>query len=228
MHRTDGCRSVAACNVVLPLLLSNTSQTLLHGLPKKLLGGESFQQAIHRYQGAGLDGARLAGISDRTCVLRAGTEVVQRPSARRVVVTAERYHPRRGPRPQGDAKTVQWYGEAAAHRLDEGFLASPAVKKTRGRFGRGKRQQFGRLFGREEPAGDVFEVGERAIPLDIDADLTAVGESIRSQVAGMGCVELQRRRGIFGRGRERRLALRPIYELDRGGVHAKVTRQQHP
>src|SRR5665213_1521855 len=183
MHRTDGCRSVAACNVVLPLLLSNISQPLVHGLRRELLGDNGFQEAIHRYQGACLDGAGLIGISDRACVLRGRSEVIQSPATGRVIAviaaggaSADRYHPRRSPRPQGDAKAVQWYGEAAAHRLDEGFLASPAVEEARGRFGWGKLQQFGRLFRREEPAGDLFEVGERAIPLDIDADLTAVGE----------------------------------------------------
>jgi len=58
---------------------------------------------------------------------------------------------------------------------------------------------------------------------DIHADLTAGGEGIGRQIAGIGHIKSQGARLIFFK---RGLALFPVYETDFSGLYPQVTAQQ--
>src|SRR5579862_1447920 len=180
---------------------------------------------VHRYDGgclaAVLDGPWRAGIRDSTLIIRRWIEVVERPAARSLIAPPERYHASGNPWTKRYLKAVQGNREAAALRFYIGFFTRPAVEKGWDSFGFRKLQQLGRLIAREEPVSDVLQIVERTMLFDIHADLTAGGEGIGRQIAGIGHIKSQGAGIVFEGG----LALLPVYETDICCFHSQVTAQ---
>jgi len=149
---------------------------------------------------------------------------VQGPAARRLSASSQRNHPGGDAWTKRHLKAVQRNGKAAAQRFDISFLAAPAVEEGLRSFGCGKRQQFGRLLRRKEPASDVFEIMHFSMLFDIHANLTPASERISPQIAGIGHIESQAARGAGQRG----FALRSVDEIQLPGLPAEITTQQHP
>src|SRR6267143_1697020 len=112
-----------------------------------------------------------------------------------------------------DIETVERMIKAVTKRLDEGFLARPAVEKSQRPVARIERKVTLVLATGEKACRDVVGVADDANGFNVDADFASGREGVHGDIIGMRYVESQVRARVSSR--KRRFAAFPVHQLDR-------------
>lgn len=127
-------------------------------------------------------------------------------------------------RAQLNLERIQWQRQAASQRLDECFLAAPAVEEALGPSGLRQRQEVSLLGGGEVSPRQRPGIPECAPAFDIHAQFTTTAEAGERNAAAVGKVESQLR--VARLAIELWLAVRAIAEAQCSGRHAQPGSQQ--
>src|SRR6266550_3990640 len=129
-------------------------------------------------------------------------------------------------RGQRYVEAIERMEQAVAQRLDERFLASPALEESQRPLARLERPVRGVFARRKPPGGDVVRIGERAHRLHVDAHFPPRGEGVHGHIFTVRHVEPQ----IGGRepSGQRGFAARPGGKLDRFGLLTEPRCEQLP
>src|ERR1700716_3515785 len=109
-------------------------------------------------------------------------------------------------------EAIQWIINAVTKRLDEGFLARPAIEKTQRPVASVEGAIRLVLAAGKKAGCDVVSVADHTNGLDIDPDLASEGKCVHRDILGVRYVETQI--GVRETSGQRRLAARPINQFD--------------
>src|SRR5258705_454953 len=118
-----------------------------------------------------------------------------------------------------DLAAIQVMPQPLPERLEEGFLARPAVEEAPRPLAPRQAHVGAALVAREQPHRDVVGVGERADLFDVYAHLAPLGEGLGGDPAAVRDVEAQV--ALPRAALERGLAVRLVDELQRFGRSAE-------
>src|SRR6266850_8592986 len=128
----------------------------------------------------------------------------------RCVLDAE--DPGRFTRRERNVEALERMVKAVAERLDEGFLAGPAIEKSQRLVARVEGPVSLILAAGEKACCDVIGIADDTNGFNVDSDFASGRESVHGDIIGMRYVESQVR--VCVPSRERRFAAFPIHQLD--------------
>src|SRR5439155_20903485 len=96
---------------------------------------------------------------------------------------------RRSPRSERHVEAIERHREAIAERLDEGFLAGPAVEESQRPVAWLEAAIRRVLEAREIACGDVVGVADLPDGFDVDADRVSAWKRVRRHIIAMRDVE---------------------------------------
>src|SRR2546426_7319281 len=109
-------------------------------------------------------------------------------------------------------------------RLDEGFLARPAIEEAQRPVARIEAEVGLVLAAGKEARRDFVRVAKRSNGFDVDADLASGRESVQSNIFAVRYVEAQVR--VAATSRESRLAMHALGQFDRFRPRTQPFRKQ--
>ena len=120
-------------------------------------------------------------------------------------------------------EAIQRIAKAITNSFDEGLLARPAIEESLRPLAPIEGEVSLVLTSGKVACRDVVGIGNRADGFDVDANLTATIERVDGDILGVRNVESQTR--TRASPRERRLAMRPVLQLDRFRSQRPAARQ---
>src|SRR6266850_2133673 len=120
--------------------------------------------------------------------------------------------PGRFTRGERNVEALERMVKPVAERLDEGFLACPAIEKSQRLVARVEGQVSLVLVAGEKARCDVVGIADDANGFNVDSDFASGREGVHGDIIGMRYVESQVR--VCVPSRERRFAAFPIHQLD--------------
>lgn len=163
----------------------------------------------------------LHGQSGR--VISGRLEIEQSPSGRFSWVHRIVQERSRLPRSKRHFELIQSLGDSFASRLEVGFLARPAIKKALSLLLLRQRQYVGRFCRAEKALDDLLHSGDRTNALDVNPDLSATRDRVKSQIVGMRQIKMN-----LQRCREGRFSLRVVAECKFARFDVEVAAEDRP
>src|SRR5712692_2408837 len=154
----------------------------------------------------------------------AGREAMERPAAVLSGRTLDADDPGWFPRRERNVEAIERMGKALAERLDERFLARPAIEEAERPVARIEGEVRLVLAARKKTRRNVVRVADDANGFDVDPDLAFRCEGEHGDIFGVRYVEAQVR--PCETPRERGFAMGAVRQLDGFRLHAESCREQ--